>query len=110
MILKESDFQSNLIKKIEERLPGSIVLKNDARYKRGIPDLLILHEDKWGALECKKHTKASHRPNQDYYVTRMNKMSFARFIRPENEEEVLDEMEHTLGSRRTTRLSRRKQA
>lgn len=105
----ESEFQSNLIKDIEDRLPGCIVLKNDAKYKRGIPDLLVLYEDRWGALECKKHEKASKRPNQDYYVHRMNKMSFARFVRPENKEEVLDEMEHTLGSRRTARLSRRKQ-
>ena len=105
----ESEFQANLIKKIEDRLPGCIVLKNDPKYKRGIPDLLVLYEHKWAALECKKHTKASHRPNQDYYIVRMNKMSFARFIRPENEEEVLNEMEHTLKSSRTTRFPRRKQ-
>lgn len=106
----ESNFQSDLIKDIEERLPGAIVLKNDAKYKRGIPDLLVLYEDKWAALENKKDSKASKRPLQDYYIHRMNKMSFARFVRPENKEEVLDEMEHTLKSSRTTRLSRRKQA
>ena len=106
----ESEFQSNLITNIEDRLPGSIILKNDAKYKRGIPDLLVLYNDRWAALECKKHEKASKRPLQDYYVTRMNKMSFARFIRPENEKEVLDEMENTLRSSRTARVSRRKQA
>jgi hypothetical protein len=72
------------------------VLKNDANYIQGIPDLLILNENKWAALECKKDKKASKRPNQDYYIQKMNKMSFARFISPENKEEVLDEMERSL--------------
>ena len=106
----ESEFQSNLINNIENRLPGSIILKNDAKYKRGIPDLLVLYNDKWAALECKKHERSSKRPLQDYYVSRMNKMSFARFVRPENEKEVLDELENTLRPERHARLSRRKQA
>lgn len=89
---KESSFQHNLIFEIKERLPGSYVLKNDAGYLQGVPDLLVLYEDKWATLECKRDAKASHQPNQDYHVDRMNKMSFSRFIFPENKEEVLDEM------------------
>ena len=89
---KESSFQHNLIFEIKKRLPGSYVLKNDAGYLQGVPDLLVLYEDKWATLECKRDAKASHRPNQDYHVDRMNKMSFSRFIFPENKEEVLDEM------------------
>lgn len=38
----ESKFQSGLIKEIKERFPGSIVLKTDATYIQGFPDLLIL--------------------------------------------------------------------
>jgi len=89
---KESQFQHDLIKEIKERLPGSYVLKNDAGYLQGVPDLLVLFEDKWATLECKRDSKASHRPNQDYHVRNMNAMSFSRFIFPENKEEVLDEM------------------
>lgn len=51
---KESEFQGSLIKKIKQRFPGCLVLKNDPTYIQGIPDLLILHNDKWAALECKK--------------------------------------------------------
>ena len=89
----ESKFQSGLIKELKEKFPGCIVLKNDADYKQGIPDLLVLYENKWAALECKKSTSAKHQPNQDYYVGKMNEMSFASFICPENKKEVLHELE-----------------
>ena len=54
---------------------------------------MILYKDKWAALECKKEGNAKHRPNQDYYVEKMNEMSFARFIYPENKEDVLNELQ-----------------
>ena len=90
----ENEFQSKLIKEIKHRFPGCIVLKNDPTYIQGIPDLIILHNDKWGALECKKNSKASKRPNQEYYIGIMNQISFARFIYPENKDEVLCDREH----------------
>lgn len=90
----ESKFQGNLIKKLKNEFPGCIVLKNDSSYLQGIPDLTIFYKDKWATLECKKSANASHQPNQDYYVGQMNEMSFSRFIYPENEQEVLDELKH----------------
>lgn len=98
MSKKEKDFQGYLIKKIKARFPGCMVLKNDPTYIQGIPDLLILNNDKWAALECKKSANAPSRPNQPYYVDKMNNMSFAAFIYPENEEEVLDEIQSALQS------------
>jgi hypothetical protein len=94
---RESDFQGKLIKKIKKIFPDCIVMKNDPNYIQGIPDLLILNGDKWAALECKKDEKASHRPNQEYYVDKMNGMSYARFIFPENEEEVLRDLQQAFG-------------
>ena len=96
----ESQFQSKLIKEIKDRFPGCIVLKNDAGYLQGVPDLIVLHNDNWAALECKKTAKAKHQPNQDYYVGKMNEMSYASFICPENKKEVLNELEHALKSSR----------
>lgn len=93
----ESKFQSNLIKKLKKRFEGCYVLKNDSSYMQGVPDLLILHKDKWATLECKNTEKARHQPNQDYYVGRMNEMSFSRFIFPENEREVLDDLTEYFG-------------
>lgn len=95
---KESDFQGNLIKKLKTRFPGCMVLKNDPTYIQGIPDLLVLHNDKWAALECKRSAKEKPRPNQPYYVEKMNGMSYASFIYPENEEEVLNEIQSALQS------------
>lgn len=93
----ENEYQAGLIKRITNRLPGCIILKNDPEYMQGVPDLLILWNDRWAMLECKKSSNAKHRPNQDYYVNLMNRMSFASFIFPENEERVLNEMESALG-------------
>ena len=91
----ENKFQANLIKELKHRFPGCIVMKNDPTYLQGIPDLLILHNDKWASLECKKSAGAKKQPNQEYYVGRMNEMSFSRFICPENKEEVLDELQQS---------------
>lgn len=93
---KESGFQGKLIKEIKDRFPGCMVLKNDPTYIQGIPDLLILYNKKWAALECKRSADAPARPNQPHYVERMNKMSYASFIYPENKEEVLNEIQSAL--------------
>ena len=89
----ERDYQKKLIKKLKATFPGCIVIKNDAQLKQGIPDLLVLFKEKWVALEVKQSSTAKHRPNQDSYVERMNEMSYASFIFPENEEQVFKELE-----------------
>lgn len=96
----ENRFQAQLKKKLIERFPGCIVLKNDPNYIQGIPDLLLLWNDHWAMLECKVSANASHRPNQDYYVEKCDGMSYAAFIYPENEEEVLDEIQRSFTTRR----------
>lgn len=106
--MQENKFQSDLIKEIKKLFPGCMVLKNDPNYIQGIPDLLILHGKKWATLECKRSADAPIRPNQAYYVKRMNKMSFSRFIFPENKEEVLRELQSAFKSGRSTRVSKRK--
>lgn len=96
MAIRESQFQRNLINELEIIFPGCIVLKNDPNYIQGIPDLIILYGDKWAALEVKRSLNERHQPNQDYYISKMNKMSYASFICPENKEEVLNELQETL--------------
>lgn len=94
--MKESKFQHDLIKEIKSKLDGCLIMKLDSGYIQGIPDLLILYKDKWAILECKRSAGAKHQPNQDFYVDKLNKMSFSRFIFPENKKEVLDELYRSL--------------
>ena len=102
----ESGFQAKLIKELKARFPGCMVLKNDPNYIQGIPDLLVLYNDKWASLECKKGSRAKRQPNQDYYISQMDSMSFARFIQPENKEAVLDELQQAFESGRSARVPR----
>lgn len=106
---RENKFQANLIKRLFDEFPGCMVLKNDANYIQGIPDLMILYRKHWAVLECKRSMSEvldpnAHEPNQDYYVDRMNQMSFGRFICPENQEEVIDELHRSFKTYRPTRL------
>lgn len=104
--MRENKFQSDLIDEIKSLFPGCFVLKNDANYIQGIPDLTILYNDRWALLECKKSENAIHQPNQDYYVEKADSMSFSRFIYPENKEEVLYELQQAFRPRRKARISR----
>lgn len=104
----ESKFQSDLIKKIKTMLPGAIVLKNDPNYIQGIPDLSVFFEDKYAILEVKKSANATHRPNQDYYIEKFSEHTYAAFVYPENEEEVLNELQSALRTKRKARVSKRK--
>lgn len=94
--MKESKFQSNLKKELKNMFPGCIVTKLDSGDIQGIPDLLILYKNKWATLENKRTSKAHRQPNQEYYVNKMNDMSFSKFIYPENKEEVLTDLKKYL--------------
>ena len=91
---RESVFERRLVRELESRFPGCIVLKLDSSQIQGIPDRLLLWGRYWAALEVKRSVKAPHRPNQDYYVTKLNEMGYAAFVYPENLAEVLDEIQH----------------
>lgn len=94
----ESKFKSELKKELEETFLGCVLFDLDPHQIQGIPDLLILYEDKWAILECKRHQWASRRPNQEYYVELLNEMSYSNFIYPENKEEVLYELQQLFTS------------
>ena len=99
----ENRFKTALVNDLENLFPGCIILHMDPNEIQGIPDLLILYKNKWAALEGKRFANAPHRPNQEYYVDLMNRMSYASFIYPENKEDVIDELQHTFRTARQTR-------
>lgn len=94
----ESEFQRRLIKELRLRFPGCFVLKNDPSYLQGVPDLLVLHGDRWAMLEVKASARASHQVNQDHYVELLDGMSFAAFIYPENQEVVLHALQQAFAA------------
>lgn len=98
--MAERDYQSRLIKKLKKRYVGCVILKNDPNYIQGFPDICILFGPAWGVLEVKDSEDAPSRPNQEYYVNMLHEMSYSSFICPENEEDVLYELDFALGLRR----------
>lgn len=103
----ERDFKSSLIKELEDRFPGCLILRNDPAYRQGVPDLVMLYKDRWAAFETKRSSDAPVRPNQKYYVDIMDAMSFAAFISPDNEQEVLDDLQRAFSSNWAARHSER---
>lgn len=88
----ERDYQPTVIERLQREFPGGIVMKNDAGYRQGYPDLIFTY-GKTVHLETKRDESASFRPNQKYYIDLINEQGgFARSIRPENEDEVFKEI------------------
>jgi hypothetical protein len=102
--MNERQYQIQLVKKLEKRFPGVFIIKNDARDRQGLPDILILHKKRWGMLEVKLTGDSAVQPNQEHYVNLFNEMSFASFINPTNEESVLHDLQRSLGLTRKARI------
>lgn len=96
----ERDFQPKLIQAIKERFPGCIVIKNDPTYIQGFPDLTVFYKNRWAAVETKRSASSPKRPNQEYYISLLNSMSYASFVCPENLEEVLNDIQRAFESDR----------
>lgn len=94
--MTEARYQSELIKKLRLLFPDCLILKNDPAYLQGIPDLVIFNGDRYAFLEVKASERSPAQVNQPYYVELLDRMSFASFIYPENEEEVLRALQRAL--------------
>jgi hypothetical protein len=101
----EAKYQAKLIRKLDKMFPGCLVMKLDPNQQQGILDLVILFGKKWASLEVKGSHDANIQPNQEFFVKKLNKMSFAAFIHPENEAEVLNALQQAFAPRRRTRVS-----
>ena len=94
--MKESAFQQLVIKWL--RAKGCLVIKyqQNATTRASIPDILFLKEGFWGAIECKRSKTAKYRPGQKEMVAKMDEMSWARTVYPENWKETQKELEEVL--------------
>ena len=103
--MAESRFQAQLITELRHMFPGCVVLKNDSSYIQGFPDLTIFYMNMWAVLECKDDESAPYQPNQEYYLEKLNSMSFASVIHPQNKEHVLRGLQRAFGLGGTARVS-----
>lgn len=95
----ESRYQRKLIKRLKSEFPDCVILKNDAGYIDCIPDLTVFWGKHYALLEVKRSRKAfedsrkeDKRRNQEWYVNKFNNWSYASFVYPENEDQVISEM------------------
>jgi hexokinase len=101
----EAAYQAKLMDRLQALFPTAFIIRTDPHEYQVIPDILLLVGDRWAMLEVKMSETSPVQPNQPYYVSMFNRMSFASFIYPENEEEVLRDLQSALGPRRQARLS-----
>lgn len=101
----EAAYQSKLISKLSNMFPGCFIMKTNPAEYQGIPDLIILFGGTWAMLELKRHSNAERQANQNYYVEKFNEMAFAAFIHPQNEDQVLSDLQSAFGVGREACLS-----
>lgn len=87
-------FKARLLKELDRRFPGCVIFHMDPNSThQGIPDVLILYRTHWAMLEVKGAADAKRQPNQPYWVEFYDNLSFAAFVYPENEGEILDALQ-----------------
>lgn len=96
--MRESTYERKLKDKLRDMFPGCFLTKPDPREHQGVPDILILFKNKWAMLEVKMDGSSPVQPNQPYYVEKFRSMSFAAFINPQTEDEVLNALSKALGA------------
>lgn len=94
---KEGTFQDSFINDVMSLYPEAIVLKNDANYLQGFPDLTILTSRGTVIAEVKKSANEKYQPNQEHYLAYMRAMGYPAFtVHPENREEILHAIQQSL--------------
>ena len=93
----ESRFQADFINQLHASFIGCEVLKNDSALRQGIPDLLLLWERHWAMFEVKASANEPFQPNQEFYINKLNKMSVALVVYPENMWEVIRAVQSAFG-------------
>ena len=92
----EKDFQSKIIKYLRSKSCVVLKYQQNATTRAGIPDIIFLKEGFWGAIEVKQSKTAKYRPGQKEMVAKLNEMSWAKAVYPENWDETKKELEEIL--------------
>lgn len=81
--MTEKKLQAEIIRFLQGK--GAYVLKNDATYRQGVPDLSFWHPDLNGMIEVKAHENSPFQPLQEKTIAKLDAMGiFVRVIYWEN--------------------------
>jgi Holliday junction resolvase-like predicted endonuclease len=81
--MTEKKLQAEIIKFLQSK--GAYVLKNDASYRQGVPDLSFWRPDLTGFIEVKAHENSPFQPLQELTMKKIKDMSiFCEVIHNEN--------------------------
>lgn len=103
--MTEAAFKRRFFQRLRDRFPGCEIVRTDSSSQQGMLDHVVLFGPYWAALEFKKSPLARRQPNQEFYVKRLDRMGYAAFVYPENEDEVLDALEQAFTPPRRARVS-----
>lgn len=79
----EKKLQREIIKFLQAK--GAYVLKNDATYRQGVPDLAFWHPDLNGFIECKAYENSPYQPLQKPTMDKLQDMGlFCEVIHNDN--------------------------
>ena len=82
----EKKLQAQIIKYLQHK--GCYVLKNDATYRQGVPDLSFWHPDLNGFIEVKAKADSPYQPLQQPTIEKLQDMGvFCEVIHSENWDE-----------------------
>lgn len=96
----ESEFKRKFKNMLEQSYPGCVLVDINPEQFRSFPDLLFLYDKFWATFEMKRTVGSAVRPNQPYWVEKLDNMSFSRFVEPGTAKEVLDDLARAIQSGR----------
>lgn len=88
----ESEVQKQFIDWVYNAFPEAIVMKNDASYLLGVPDLTIIVRSRWAFIETKKCSNSHKQPLQEDYIQYADTWAFGAFVDKDNAYRVFNEL------------------
>lgn len=89
----EAKFQSKIVKHLRSKGFWVMKLKPGFGVPAGTADIFFCKEGFYGWLEVKASKKAKKQPGQEAFIAKMAAWSYARFVYPENWEEIKAEID-----------------
>ncbi len=86
--MKESKFQSNIVKWLREQGCFVMAITVTAGIPNGTPDVFFCKGKFYGWIEVKPHRKAKFRPLQKETIEKLDKWNWAKTVYPDNWEET----------------------